>query len=814
VKIAFCGHSYHRVTQSTVFLRELLARQGEMIEFWDESWLTGVPLDTAPIVEGAFDAVVVFQMELLILRLARAGLANLTFFPMYDGCHSMPDSYWRSLAEVKIVSFSSTLHEKLQRLGARGRFVRYWPDPQRFEAPAGETALAGYFWQRQQDITWETIRHLLGEQRFDRFTVHQALDPSYGDFVTPSDADVQRHGIAITQWYANREEAAAQLRRHNVYFAPRLREGIGMSFLEAMARGFLVVAPDRPTMNEYIVSGVNGLLYDPADPRPLDFTARARLGAAARRSVERGWQKWSRSTPALLQYVLTPTADLPAQAHWDAFDPLATENLPAVAAPISSVPARADAPLRGGRRRMLQEPHGSGSLGPHGSNGPGGSGAADAPVRTPAVTVAVVTRNAQATLPKTLESILRQDWPDKEVIVLDGASDDGTVDILRQYDARLDHWESARDDGPYEAMNSAANIARGRYIIFMNAGDWFHTTDALALALAGARTAEQGQTEPDIIYGHHVYRDVSGRDEMHMAADFAQTWARLREGDVGWSWLSGVPGHQATLTRTAVLRANPFRRDLRIAADHELLYRLARSGAHFHHCGAVLATYVGGGMSWKNQDRCLDEWRRIATEYSARPEKIAAAFDAMRSELEASALRRRPWPGLLKGVLRGRHAVSVLAWRARKRWERMRQRRQVRAKVLRVDFSAPDLGRHIDLVQGLSSPEGWGRWSDGERVRIDFNESVRNPYRLSILIRKAFGANVGREMIVRIGAASYRHRLANGEQRFCAVLDHAPERLPSIELTIPHPVSPQSLGESTDHRRLGIVLGAIEVQLR
>jgi glycosyltransferase involved in cell wall biosynthesis len=815
MKIAFCGHSYHRVTQSTVFLRALLQQHGEVIEFWDESWLTGAAIDEAAIIDGGYEVVVVFQMELLALRLARSGLPNLTFFPMYDGCYTMPDSYWRSLDSVKIVSFSSTLHEKLQRLGARCRFVRYWPDPGLFPAARASAPLSGYFWQRQQDVTWGTIRQLLGEQRFDRFTLHKALDPSFGDFVTPSDEDVGRHGIRISEWFDSREQAAADLRQHNIYFAPRLREGIGMSFLEAMAMGFLVVAPDAPTMNEYIVSGVNGLLYDFQNLRPLNFQEHLRLGARARQTVGQGWRKWSRSTSALLRYVLTPTTEHPAQAHFDAFDPWATENQGSapkarrsiVDAQGSTVPQpRAfDEPRVAPAARVAEEAEQrQGGRRMRSGASQAGTQSEDAPF----VTVAVVTRDVEATLRKTLNSILQQDWRDRELVVLDGASRDGTLEVLRDFDDEIDFWRSTPDSGPFDAMNAAAELARGRYIIFMNAGDWFQTTDALTLAL------EAVEGDPDVIFGHHIYRDVSGRDELHLAADFAQTWSQLQAGAVGWRWLSGVPGHQATLTRTELLRRSPYRNDLRIAADHEFLYRLAKQAGRFHHCASVLSTYVGGGMSWQNQSRCFEEWRRIAGQYTAQPDRTHAAFATMHSELEASALRRRAWPGMLKGIVRGRHALSVLAWRARKRWERMQQARLGRAKIVRVDFGAADLGRHIDLVQGLSAPEGWGRWSDGERVQIDFNDSVRDPSRISLHIRKVYGANVGEVMVIRIGAASYRHRLIGGEQRFCAILDGESRRVPRIELMIPNPSTPRSTGESSDHRRLGIVLSAIEVRLR
>lgn len=657
MRIAFCGHSYHRTTGSSAFFLEALRAHGAVEELWDESWITGTPLDVAPIASAGFDAVVVWQVEEVARRLAEHRLPNVSFFPMYDACHAMPDAYWRGLGDVKVVCFSSTLHERIQRLGVRSRFVRYFPDPDRLVPPArSERGLAGYFWQRQQDVTWTTIRALLGDADFRRFTLHRATDPSLGRFVAPSPEDVERYRIRVTDWFPSRHDALADVLQHNVYFAPRLREGIGMSFLEAMATGFLVVAPDHPTMNEYIVPGVNGLLYDPLDPRPLDFSRRELMAGRARRSIEAGWRKWRRSADALFAFVLEPGGARPARAPFDALDPLAFARevsvpgngvTPAAGARVPPRTRAADAAAPEGGRRLRD-----------------GMRADDG--ASPLVTVAVVTRNAEAMLAPTLDSILAQDYPHREVVVLDGASTDGTVGVLERYDHELDYWRSEKDAGPYHAMNAAARVAAGRYVIFMNAGDWFHAADSLSAAVEGA------PADADVIFGHHVYRDLTGHDELHAAADFDETWARLREGRIGWRWLSRVPGHQATLTRTELLRRNPYRSDLRIAADHELLYRFARQGARFHHAAAVIATYVGGGLSSRNESRCMEEWRRIALEYTERPELVARTFAHMLDDMRRSELPRIPTSRLLLRIGRVPGATRELKRRLRTRFARAR----------------------------------------------------------------------------------------------------------------------------------------------
>jgi glycosyltransferase involved in cell wall biosynthesis len=312
--------------------------------------------------------------------------------------------------------------------------------------------------------------------------------------------------------------------------------------------------------------------------------------------------------------------------------------------------------------------------------------------------VAVVTRNAAETLAATLESVLAQDYPCLEIVVLDGASEDSTLDIVRRYEDRLDYWRSEKDGGPYEAMNAAAAVAAGRYVIFMNAGDRFQTADALSLALDGA------PQDADVIVGHHVYRDVGGYDGLRLSASFSETCSRLRHGDVDWRWLSRVPCHQATLTLTELLRRNPYRADLRIAADHELLYRVAKQGARFHHSLAVIATYVGGGLSSRNQKRCFEEWRQVALEYSEEPEAVRRRFHVMRAEMRRSELPRLTLGQLLLCLaVRVPGSTRELKRRIRTRLAAESARRSERP--VHVDFGAAKLRNESPGIEKLSRAE-------------------------------------------------------------------------------------------------------------
>ena len=134
-----------------------------------------------------------------------------------------------------------------------------------------------------------------------------ATDPGTYRAELPSSEDVKRHNITTSTWFEDKADLNAHIARANIFFAPRQEEGIGQAFLEAMARGQCVVAPNHGTMNEYILPGVNGLLYDTKNPKPLDFSDIAELGRQAKKTALLGRKRWEEAEQDLVQFVLTPS---------------------------------------------------------------------------------------------------------------------------------------------------------------------------------------------------------------------------------------------------------------------------------------------------------------------------------------------------------------------------------------------------------------------------------------------------------------------------------------------------------------------------
>ena len=89
------------------------------------------------------------------------------------------------------------------------------------------------------------------------------------------------------------------------------------------------------------------------------------------------------------------------------------------------------------------------------------------------ISVVTVCLNAQDVIEKTIQSVIYQDFKDKEYLIIDGASIDRTLEIVQVYHDEIDVLVSAPDKGIYNAMNKAIDLASGEWLIFMNAGDFF-----------------------------------------------------------------------------------------------------------------------------------------------------------------------------------------------------------------------------------------------------------------------------------------------------------------------------------------------------
>lgn len=181
----------------------------------------------------------------------------------------------------------------------------------------------------------------------------------------------------------------------------------------------------------------------------------------------------------------------------------------------------------------------------------------------PLLTVITVSFNSASTIADTLRSVKAQTFEDYEHVVIDGASKDGTQDLIEQHATSRTRWQSEPDSGLYHAMNKGLATARGEFVCFLNADDYFNAPTVLA-QIAGVLES----SSPDVVYGDIVYV------AQHATSKVTRRWFSgrytRRKTLLGWH-----PPHPAFVARNSVLqRAGGFPLDLRIAADYELMLRV------------------------------------------------------------------------------------------------------------------------------------------------------------------------------------------------------------------------------------------------
>lgn len=304
MKIAYIGHSHHRLTESTQFLIRFLLSKSQLQIFWEEPKVFGISQKTInELTKGEFDSIIFFQVFPNIFQLHLIKHFNITLIPMFDSCVHQATWYWKIYSCCKIISFSNTLTKKMNHGNILN--VKYFPEV-KIKNNNLKKNLYAFFWQRTNFVSWESVKNSIDMGAFDKIYLHAVADPGQKPTL-PSQEDQTNYNISISQWFKNKSEYEKILDKCDVYFAPRKYEGIGMSFLEAMAKGKCVIAPNFATMNEYITNNVNGILYDiKAEFIKIDIETVNRLGKQALTTIVEGRQKWLLQQEEIFNFLFLP----------------------------------------------------------------------------------------------------------------------------------------------------------------------------------------------------------------------------------------------------------------------------------------------------------------------------------------------------------------------------------------------------------------------------------------------------------------------------------------------------------------------------
>lgn len=200
------------------------------------------------------------------------------------------------------------------------------------------------------------------------------------------------------------------------------------------------------------------------------------------------------------------------------------------------------------------------------------------------ISVITVVYNDVSNIRKTMESFFSQTWNDKEYIVIDGGSTDGTADIIREYADQLAYWCSEPDNGIYDAMNKGIAHASGDWINILNSGDKYTSCTSLEDVFKAS-----DNTDVDVIFCNSV--------EVHPNFKYN----RFADDDI--SRLDYIPTfrHGSSLIKASVHKRYLYdvskKKSLGYALDWEMLHRLYKDGLVFRKADVFLEEYLLEGVS-------------------------------------------------------------------------------------------------------------------------------------------------------------------------------------------------------------------------
>jgi len=214
----------------------------------------------------------------------------------------------------------------------------------------------------------------------------------------------------------------------------------------------------------------------------------------------------------------------------------------------------------------------------------------------PIISVVTVAFNEERNIERTILSVLSQNYKGIELVVVDGASTDKTLSVVKKYQDKISAIISEKDGGIYDAMNKGVKYCQGDYVVFMNAGDVFYSDAAVSAVV------DKSFGSGDLVYGGCCVTSVGGLK-------------RIKKNPV----MKVKPKkmficHQAMFAKRKFLLQNPFDLKYKIASDFDFLHKCIKSGGA-ESVNVIVCDVALGGVSDVKWRDTWAEYREIYSRY-------------------------------------------------------------------------------------------------------------------------------------------------------------------------------------------------------
>jgi glycosyltransferase involved in cell wall biosynthesis len=212
----------------------------------------------------------------------------------------------------------------------------------------------------------------------------------------------------------------------------------------------------------------------------------------------------------------------------------------------------------------------------------------------PKISIITVVYNSVSLIERTIKSVLAQTYTNIEYIIIDGASTDGTLQLIEKYENKIALIHSGKDDGIYDAMNKGLKDASGDYVLYINAGDELYSKDTIQNIFSQCKYA-------DVYYGNTAVVDQNGKiiGDRRLSPPEKLTWKSLKYGM--------CVSHQSFIAKR--LLCDFYHLEYRVSADIDWVINVLKQSDNVTNTHMYISKFLEGGTSNTRRKKAL--WERF-----------------------------------------------------------------------------------------------------------------------------------------------------------------------------------------------------------
>lgn len=297
MKCLFFCSDWFKKTKSHKFLIKIIQKKYTTKIIYGLSRKEGIP-DLDKISKEPGDIAIFFHILPKPNQIKKLKVKQIIWIPLYDGTKgwiiNLLESpfYWGM--PIKTINFSKKLHD-IVKYFYPSLHVTYFPKPSQQKIKFNKIKVL--LWQRVSNIDLDLVKSILDFDSISNLTIRLVLDNNKNKLIKK-----EKKVKIITNWL-NKKEYNKLIAKHNVFIAPREKEGIGFSFLEPLSKGLIIIANNDTTMNEYIVDKKNGFLFNYKNPKKIKLENLEKIQDNAQKINKNGYKAWIKQKQQILNWI-------------------------------------------------------------------------------------------------------------------------------------------------------------------------------------------------------------------------------------------------------------------------------------------------------------------------------------------------------------------------------------------------------------------------------------------------------------------------------------------------------------------------------